>query len=251
MKKVILSIVFLIALTTSSFAQDPYLGEIRIFTYNFVPLDWLPCEGQTLNISQNTALYSLLGTQFGGDGKTTFKLPDLRGRVVVDAGQQTGGTPYSIGNTGGVEKVTLQPTECATASHTHLTSVTDPTYGATLTDPVYGAAATGTVTPGASTAGRGVVGTNTPVNNYPLETASGTNIYSATKNTAMGSSDLSITVNVTKTTPGAVAIAKTVPGVVTVQPYGGAAASAAHENRMPYLVIRYFICINGIYPQRQ
>ena len=56
MKKVILSIVLLIALTTSSFAQDPYLGEIRIFTYNFVPLDWLPCEGQTLNISQYNAL---------------------------------------------------------------------------------------------------------------------------------------------------------------------------------------------------
>lgn len=232
MKKIILSIVFLIALTTSSFAQDPYLGEIRIFPYpnSFLPVDWLPCEGQTLNIQQYTALYSLIGTQFGGDGRTTFMLPDLRGKVVVGynaANQQQ----YGVGKTGGAETVTLAANQIPVIPHTHATTVTDPTYTAT---------ATGTVTPGAATAGRGVVGTNTPVNNYPLEAASGTNIYSATKNTAMGSSDLSITVNVTPKTPGGVIVQPTT-----------ATVAVAHENRMPYLTLRYFICTQGIYPQRQ
>ncbi|OGU64633.1 MAG: hypothetical protein A2X62_11335 [Stygiobacter sp. GWC2_38_9] len=231
-----------------------------------MPVGWLPCEGQTLNISQYNALYSLLGTQFGGDGKTTFKLPDLRGRVVVDAGQQTGGTPYSIGNTGGVEKVTLQPTECATGLHSHqatfanpeyVAAVTDPVYAATLTDAVYGTTISGTVTPKAKT-GPGTL-TNNP--SGAVSAPSGTStIYSSTPNASMIAADVALTATVTKTTPGSVAISKTSPGsavitkskdgVVTVQQNSGAAASVAHENRQPYLALRYCIATEGIYPQR-
>ena len=264
MKKVILSIVLLIALTTSSFAQDPYLGEIRIFTYNFVPVGWLPCEGQTLNISQYNASYSLLGTQFGGDGVRTFMLPDLRGKVAVGVNYQL--PDYIQGKTGGVEKVTLQPTECATGLHSHqatfanpeyVAAVTDPVYAATLTDAVYGTTISGTVTPKAKT-GPGTL-TNNP--SGAVSAPSGTStIYSSTPNASMIAADVALTATVTKTTPGSVAISKTSPGsavitkskdgVVTVQQNSGAAASVAHENRQPYLALRYCIATEGIYPQR-
>lgn len=96
---------------------DPFLGEIRNFAFNFAPRGWAQCQGQTLSISQNTALFSLLGTMYGGDGRTTFALPDLRGRVSIAPGQGPGLTPRSQGETGGSEAVTLTSAEIA--PHTH------------------------------------------------------------------------------------------------------------------------------------
>jgi microcystin-dependent protein len=96
---------------------EPFIGEIRMFSFNYYPSGWLPCNGQTLPISQNTALFSLLGTTYGGDGKTTFKLPDLRDRVVVNAGQGTDLSSYTRGSTGGVTEVKLTTSEIP--SHTH------------------------------------------------------------------------------------------------------------------------------------
>lgn len=85
-------------------SAEPFLGEISIFAGNFAPRGWALCDGQLLPISQNTALFSLLGTTYGGDGRTTFGLPDLRGRVPMHAGYGPGLTPRTLGQRGGVEE---------------------------------------------------------------------------------------------------------------------------------------------------
>jgi microcystin-dependent protein len=96
---------------------EPFLGELRLFPYNFAPTGWAMANGQTMSIAQNTALFSLLGTTYGGNGTTTFQLPDLRGRVPISMGQGAGLSPYVLGETLGVESVTLLTTEIP--AHTH------------------------------------------------------------------------------------------------------------------------------------
>jgi microcystin-dependent protein len=96
---------------------DPFIAEIRIFAGNFAPRGWAFCNGQLLAISQNTALFSLLGTIYGGDGRTTFGLPNLQGRAPMHQGQGPGLTPRTIGELSGSTTVTLLTTEMA--SHTH------------------------------------------------------------------------------------------------------------------------------------
>ncbi|MGE5396789.1 MAG: phage tail protein [Chitinophagales bacterium] len=97
--------------------SDPYLGEIRMFAGNYAPLDWALCNGQLLNISQYSALFSLIGTYYGGDGTTTFALPDLRGRVPVGQGQGPGLTNRTMGQMDGAETVTLTVSNLPTHSH--------------------------------------------------------------------------------------------------------------------------------------
>jgi microcystin-dependent protein len=96
---------------------DPFVAEIRIFGGNFAPIGWAFCDGQLMPISQNTALFSLLGTNYGGDGRTTFGLPDLRGRSPLHQGQGPGLTSRSLGEPAGVETVTL--TQSQIPLHTH------------------------------------------------------------------------------------------------------------------------------------
>src|SRR5580700_9938298 len=96
---------------------EAYLGELRLFPYNFAPSGWAMANGQTLSIAQNTALFSLLGTTYGGNGTTTFQLPDLRGRVPVSMGQGVGLSPYVLGETLGVETVTLQVSQMPEHNH--------------------------------------------------------------------------------------------------------------------------------------
>lgn len=98
-------------------AQEPMLGEIRWVPYNFAPQGWAFCDGQLLPIAQNSALFSLLGTTYGGDGRTTFALPDLRGRVMVHAGAGPGLSSYQLGQKGGAEQVTLTTNEIPSHSH--------------------------------------------------------------------------------------------------------------------------------------
>ena len=95
---------------------QPYIGEIHMFAGNFAPAGWLFCEGQLLPISEHSALFQLIGTTYGGDGQETFALPDLRGRVPLHAGSESG-TTYTLGQLGGVESVTL--TRPQVPSHTH------------------------------------------------------------------------------------------------------------------------------------
>jgi microcystin-dependent protein len=97
--------------------SDPFVAEIRILGCNFAPKGWAFCNGQLMPISQNTALFSLVGTVYGGDGKATFGLPDLQGRAPMHPGQGPGLELHDLGEVGGSERVTLQLSE--TASHTH------------------------------------------------------------------------------------------------------------------------------------
>lgn len=97
--------------------SDPFVAEIRIVGFNFAPKGWALCNGQLLPISQNTALFSLLGTFYGGDGKSTFALPDLQGSAAVGQGQGPGLSDYFIGQTGGSQNVTLLESEMPV--HTH------------------------------------------------------------------------------------------------------------------------------------
>ena len=96
---------------------NPYLGEIRMFGGNFAPAGWMFCDGALLPISENDVLFNLIGTTYGGDGQNTFGLPDLRGRVPLHQGQQSGGQNYQIGQLGGVETVTI--TAQTTPIHNH------------------------------------------------------------------------------------------------------------------------------------
>jgi microcystin-dependent protein len=105
--------------TLKAQATEPFLGQIAFVPYNFVPKNWAECNGQLLSISQNTALFALLGTTYGGNGTTTFALPDMRGRVLVHNGQAPGGpTTYTMGQTGGAESVTLNITQMPSHNHT-------------------------------------------------------------------------------------------------------------------------------------
>ena len=96
---------------------EPFFGEIRMFAGNFAPRSWAFCDGQLLAVSQNDALFSLFGTIYGGDGRTTFGLPDLRGRVPIHQGSGPGLTPRQLGAKSGSETVTLSSNEVASHSH--------------------------------------------------------------------------------------------------------------------------------------
>jgi microcystin-dependent protein len=102
---------------------DPFVAEIRIFPFNFAPTGWAFCNGQLLPLSQNTALFSLLGTVYGGDGKSTFALPDLEGNAPMHPGQGPGLSLYDLGQFGGSETVTLLQTEMPI--HTHVLSASN------------------------------------------------------------------------------------------------------------------------------
>ena len=108
---------------------EPYLGQIIAVGFNFAPAGWELCKGQSLPIDQNQALFQLIGTSYGGDGVTTFNLPDLQGRLEVSQGQAQGRSNYVLGNAGGAETVTL--TAAQNAAHSH---------------PLMASAATGTTT---------------------------------------------------------------------------------------------------------
>ncbi len=98
--------------------MDPFVAEIRIFPFNFAPKGWAFCDGQILPLSQNTALFSLLGTTYGGDGKSNFALPNMQGNAPMHPGQGPGLSLHDLGETGGSETVTLLESEIPSHSHT-------------------------------------------------------------------------------------------------------------------------------------
>ncbi len=132
--------------------SEPFIGEIIMFAGNFNPRGWAFCQGQLLSIAQNTALFAILGTTYGGNGQTTFALPDLRGRVPVGQGQGPGLSPYSLGQQAGTETVTLLTTQMP--AHNHLVNANEGNGSAQ--------------TPGAGFPSGGIVPTsgNAAVNNY-------------------------------------------------------------------------------------
>ena len=141
--------------------MDGYIGEIRMFAGNFAPRNWAFCEGQLLSIATNTALFSILGTTYGGDGRTTFALPDLRGRVPLGPGNGPGLSPKILGQLSGSETNVMNSNQLP--PHTH--------------------AATITVKPQASTA---AASEDTPTNNF----LAGTENYTGAANTTMGDAEV-------------------------------------------------------------
>lgn len=114
--------------------MDPFLGQIMMFGGNFAPRGWAFCNGQLLAISANSALFSLLGTAYGGDGRTTFGLPDLRGRVPIHQGTGPGLRTARLGAKGGEESVTLNTLQIPSHSHSGTIEAADPVARGTGTD---------------------------------------------------------------------------------------------------------------------
>lgn len=120
MRKITFVLALMLSLLTfnSAQAQDAFIGEIRMTAFDFAPNGWALCNGQILSIAQNQALFSLLGTTYGGNGQTTFALPDLRSRVPVHQGQGNGLSLYQMGQVGGAENNTLTISQLPPHTHT-------------------------------------------------------------------------------------------------------------------------------------
>ncbi|MDW3194095.1 MAG: tail fiber protein [Cytophagales bacterium] len=194
-----------------------FLCTVMGWAPNFAPRDWAYCHGALLAISSFTAIYSLVGTIYGGDGRTTFALPDLRGRALIGQGAAPGMQPYIIGYRGGLEFVTLNIPEMP--AHNHTASLS-------------GASATLNIAPYVNSGNGTEPGAN---GNYSATTRSGMvsyNTYATTTDgTRMG------VMNETAALSGAVAV-------------GITGNSNSHENRTPYQVLNWIFCTQGVYPSR-
>lgn len=217
--------------------MESFLGQIILFAGNYAPDGWLPCLGQALNIAQYQALYSIIGTYYGGDGKTTFALPDLRGRVAI--GITNSSTPAGrigpvvIGNNGGTTQVQLNSSVLPAHSHTATFAGTaGPAQAVPVGIPAVSAATTNTTTPGPTTSLANSVSTN--VVSHGTSVVTTTETYSAdTPNTTLKPFNLNV--------PGSIAA-----GTVTVGNTGGSAALTVQP---PFVTINYIICASsGIYP---
>ncbi len=228
----ICSVLLLIGLftTTPQEAQaqsEPFIGQIAYMGFNFCPRGWAPAEGQLLPISQNTALFSLLGTMYGGDGRTTFALPDLRGRSAISQGTGAGLSPYRMGQKSGVEFVTLNTLQIP--SHNHPGNA----HGTTAAT----ATMTGTAT-ATATATQAKV-RQTPGSDSGLGERSG-----ATNDGTISSPNVTVTLenldisDITIPDPGL---------AVTTSNVGG---NQSHENRAPTLTVQACIALVGIFPSR-
>jgi microcystin-dependent protein len=151
--------------------SEPFLGMIIIVPYNFAPRGWAFCNGQILPIAQNTALFSLLGTTFGGNGQTTFALPDLRGRFPNSAGQGPGLSNYDLGQQGGTESTTLTVNQMP--GHGHVVATPCNTEDSTQTNPAnnFPATTSSNIYNSAATAGASM-------SNYPTGLAGGSQPFS-------------------------------------------------------------------------
>lgn len=191
--------------------MDAFIGTVLNWPVNFAPRDWAFCDGRLILISSNTALYSLIGNYYGGDGRTTFGLPDLRGRVTVGAGQGPGLSSYQLGQTGGAEAVALSVSEMP--SHNHIATVSASTPGSV----------------------------NMPLSQEDAvrETPQAGDILATPSSEIYGpNNDSTVNTQLAGSTGGE---------NVTISNTGG---SIPHANMQPYLVLNYIIALQGIYPSR-
>ena len=200
--------------------MDTFIGQIIMFAGNFAPRDWAFCDGQLLQISENQSLYSILGTTYGGDGRTTFGLPDFRGRIPIGKGQGNGLTTRRMGEQIGIEDVTLSTAQMPIHSHAAETTIS----GSSVTAKLKASSAEGT--------------TNVPLNNYLAKPSNiglqSINMYDSSADIEMASDAIEIDLSA-------------VTANTTSDDTGG---NSAHNNIQPSLVMNYIICVNGIYPSR-
>jgi microcystin-dependent protein len=195
--------------------DEAYIGSIVLFAGNFAPRGWMFCNGQILPIAQYSAVYAILGATYGGDGRTTFALPDLRGRIPVGVGTGTGLSPWDLGQKGGYENAQLP-------AHTHAASTSSLTLSAT---------AAGNVTPKCcSEGGDKSVATGNCVASFSEGFVSPVD---ADANMAPIAVSLPVT--------------GTVTGNVTIGPAG---SNVALSNIQPSLGLNWIICMEGLFPSR-
>ncbi|WP_010185612.1 phage tail protein [Sphingomonas sp. PAMC 26605] len=193
--------------------SENYIGELLTVAFNFAPLGTLPCMGQLASIQQYTALFTLIGTTYGGDGQTSFGLPNLQSRVAIGFGQGPGLSPYVLGQIGGAETVTLLTTQMP--AHTHGFTPTG-TLNAVQTKATDQAPSAGALL---ARSVDGVTGSSSLPQVYVPAGTAGTTVALGGLNLAAG----------------------------TTAPAGG---SAPHANLQPYLAINYCIVTEGIFPSR-
>jgi microcystin-dependent protein len=192
-------------------ASQPFMGQIQAFGFPFNIVGWVPCDGRLLSIAENTALFTLVGTTYGGDGQSTFGVPDLRGRVPIGMGNGQGLSPRTIGQFAGTESVTLLQSQMPTHSH-----VLTATGGNFMVSSQNGTA------PAPSTTANTIGAAHDPANNN-TNNAYNNILPDITLNTGAGSASATISVS------------------------GG---SQPVENLEPFLVINYSLCTEGIFPSR-
>ncbi|HEX8316621.1 MAG TPA: tail fiber protein [Flavisolibacter sp.] len=210
--------------------DEAYVGAIMLWAGTYVPQGWLACEGQTLSINQNQALFAVIGIQFGGDGSTNFKLPDLRSRVPVGKGQgqAPGLSNYNMGQTGGVETVTLTTQQMPMHNHALSGTASVPTAGLQVT-----AVMPASDQPASTdTPGGGNVPAKSP--DFASQGLPDVHIYGAPD----GTTTLPVNVSVSGTMTANLSS-------VQISPAGG---GGAHENRQPFLGLQYIICTMGLFP---
>ncbi len=209
---------------------EPFVGEISYVGFDYAPNGWMQCNGQSLPVSQYSALFSLLGTKYGGDGIQTFKLPDLRGKVAIHQGQSPGGSTFTIGQSAGFENITL--TIGNMPAHTHPATATSNS--------------TSTVAPGATAtstlkAVNADPNASTPQGNSLANGARGANVYSSTApSVSMNAASIETSlsgINVTTTTTTDVTV-------------GAAGGSQPFSIMQPYTVVNCIIATEGVYPSR-
>lgn len=195
--------------------SDPFIGQISMFAGTFAPRGWAFCNGQILPIAQNSALFAILGTTYGGNGQTTFALPNLQGRAPVHQGQSPGTSHYVLGQVGGVENVTLTVNELP--AHNHAVALN----GTGNVSVALGASSANgnTPTPGPTT--------------VPAKVASGLNALNAFSTTAPDTTLLPVATTTTVAVNGSTALTGSNAPVPVVQ---------------PYLAVNFIIALEGVFP---
>jgi microcystin-dependent protein len=209
---------------------EPFIGEISYVGFNFAPNGWMQCNGQLLSISQYSALFSLLGTTYGGNGQTNFALPDLRGKVAIHQGQSPGGSTFTIGESAGFENITL--TIGNMPAHTHPATATS--------------TSTSTVNAGATATSTLKAASSEPATN----TAQGNSLPTGSRGTALYSTSApSVSMNAAsiETTLSGIGITTTTNTNVIVGIAGG---SQPFSIMQPYTVVNCIIATEGVYPSR-
>lgn len=199
--------------------MDAMVGEIRFFAGSFAPRDWAFCQGQQMAIRANTALFAILGTNYGGNGTSIFQLPDFAGRTPIGAGQGLGLSPYEVGEQGGTVNVTLGISELSAHLHTATPALSTPGSG---TATLYGSNSGNSTTPGG--------------NYISTDDASALFTTGTSAPVAMAAESLAIT-NVSATKLSS----------VTLSNVGG---GTPHNNMQPYLALSCIICLSGDFPVR-
>lgn len=226
------AIMALLAATPNSATagMEPFIGEISYVGFNFAPTGWAQCDGQILSISQNSALFALLGTTYGGNGTTTFALPDMRGKVAMHQGQHPGGSMFTMGQTGGVENMTLTVNNMP--AHNHPATATSTSTSAVAP----GATATSTLKAANSDANQKNASGNS------LANAKGTGVaYSAS------APDVNMNAASIETTLSGLNIATTTSTNVSI---GNTGNSQPFSIMQPYTTVNCIIATEGVFPSR-